>query len=157
MPGFDHSLAVGRAAKAVIKVRLDVQMREQQIVLEHVAEPPTLRRHVDAALTVEERGLVDDDAAPLRPGDAGERVDKTGLARSRSPEKAHDRSLGTKCHFQPEAAQLASDVDVDHSRAARCGRRATHSAATSAARDKATAIALSRQADASPPGTCVNV
>ncbi len=77
---FDHARSGARQAKAVEQIGFDVQVREQQIVLEHVAQSPLLGRQIDAPCAIEKRFTVDDDVAALRMRGAGERVDDTGLA-----------------------------------------------------------------------------
>src|SRR5262249_13316778 len=135
----------------------DPKVREEKVVLEHVAEAAMLRRDVDAAGAVEERRTVDGDAAALRAGDAGESVHEAGLARARAAEQPDDRRRGGERDLEPELAELLLDVDRDHAVARRMTGflRAIHSAAISAATERIRAIALMRQACGSPPGTCV--
>jgi hypothetical protein len=115
----DAPLARRAPALAVEQVRLDVHVREQQRVLEHVADSPPVERHVDAARRVEQRLAVDADRAARGSKDAGDRVDDAGLSRSRRPEQADDRRLGSKAHAEVERTEPALDVNVDHRRASR--------------------------------------
>src|SRR5215472_5927471 len=135
-------------------------MREKQIVLEDVAEPPPLRRHVDAALAVEKRKAVHDDRSALRTRDTRQRVHEAGLARARAAEEPDDRRLGAERDVEAKRAKPFLDVDRDHDftpRKEKSFRRAIHSAATSAATESSTAIAERRHTCASAPGTCVKL
>ena len=133
-----------------------MQMRKEQVVLKDVAEPSPLRRQIDAAFAVEQRRAVDDDPAAFRTADSRQRVDEARLPGARAPEETDDRCFGSKRDVEPELAQSLRQIDLDHAPPPR-GRRASHSAATSAASESNTAMIDRRQAWASPPGTWVNV
>ena len=53
-------------------MRSDVEVREQRVLLEEVADAPSLRSDVDAALGVEERRPVEAHDAALRPDEPGD-------------------------------------------------------------------------------------
>src|SRR6267154_1345795 len=78
----------------IAQVLPHVQVREQASFLEHLADAPPRRRHVDAAPAVEYRLALDRDAPALRPQDAGDGIDDGGLARSRAAEKRRDAVTG---------------------------------------------------------------
>jgi hypothetical protein len=50
-------------------------MREQSALLKHIADAAAVRRHVDAGGGVEQHGLVETDAAPVRRDQPGDHVD----------------------------------------------------------------------------------
>src|ERR1700716_2378116 len=132
-------------------------MREEQIVLEDVAEPPPFRRKIDAPIAVEERLAVHDDAAAQWSRDPGQRIDQARLARPRAAEQADDRCVGLERDFELELAQPLLDIDVDHvpgGCTTAVFRRAIHSAAMSATSERMTAITLRRSACGSPLGLC---
>src|SRR2546428_1457467 len=83
-----------RSMISVQKIGRDVQVREEQIVLEDVAEPPPFRREIDAAIAGEERFAVDEDAPAPWPGDSRQRIHQTRLARPRAGEPPNDRGNG---------------------------------------------------------------
>src|SRR5262249_58968206 len=77
---------------AVEEVRLHVEVREEQGVLEHVADPAQLGWQVDSTRAVEETLAVDHDRTALRRADSRDGIHQAGLARARAPEEAHDVS-----------------------------------------------------------------
>ena len=88
--------------------------------------------------------------------DAGNRVDDARLAGARRAEQTDDRRVDGEPHGELECAERCStSTSIIAGRVAK--RRVSHSEATSATIDSTTAMMLSRSADASPPGTCVNV
>src|SRR5215472_4699120 len=154
----DDSRMWGGTAIAVEKISLHGEMRKQEIVLEDVAEPSALRRHVDSACTVEQRFAIDGDAAALRAHRPGQHVDQRRLARARPSEQTEDGRLGLKCDVERKRADAPGYIDVDHGPVSVVTvgrRRAIHSAATSAAKESTTAMMLSRSACKSPLGVCV--
>src|SRR5262245_53096173 len=56
---------IGPTPRSEADVPRDVEMREQRVLLEEVADPSALRRDVDPALGVEEHGAVERDAPAL--------------------------------------------------------------------------------------------
>ena len=75
-------------ASAEGDVPLDVQVREERVVLEHEADGPLLRRPVDAPRRVEPRLAGDADPAAVRSRQPGDAAQHRGLPRSRRP---HER------------------------------------------------------------------
>ena len=112
--GIDHALGAWCAMESVHKIRLHVEMRKEKVVLENVAEPPPLRRNVDAALAVEKRSAVDHDRSALRAGDACERVHEAGLARARAAEECCKTAPGAEMDVELEAAQPVFEIDLEH-------------------------------------------
>src|SRR5204863_9973548 len=77
-------------APAVIEVGGDAEMREQAPLLEDVTDAPSMRRHVDAALRIEQRGFVEDDVSAVRRDQSGDHAGERGLARAgRAEQRGH--------------------------------------------------------------------
>ena len=65
-----------RASPAERDVALDVEVREERVLLEDESHRALLGTAVDAALGVEPHDVVADDVAPRRPGESGDRTQK---------------------------------------------------------------------------------
>ena len=118
-----------------------------------------MARHEKAALGVEQRLAVDDDASALRPDQAGDDVDQARLARTRAAEQRRHTGLGGEARGEVEGAARMLDVDLEAHVATRRApmRRASNSEPSSASIEIATDTRVSRNAPASPPGTWVRV
>src|SRR5206468_7782821 len=79
------SLSGGPMSEAVANVVLDGQVWKQRVSLEYIPETASLRRHVDAAIAVEEHVAVDGDAAAIRPDQPRQALQRQGLAGPRRP------------------------------------------------------------------------
>src|SRR6516164_3316824 len=135
-------------------------MREQASLLKDVTDATAVRGHVDARGGIEQHGVVEPDASPGRRDEARDHVDERGLARARRAEQGGDAARGLEARRQREVAQPFLHVNREHAHSPWKrvpARRASHSAATSAASEIAIATRTSRPAAASPPGTWVKV
>ncbi len=72
---------------AEANVSSDIEVREQRVLLEEVADPAALRRNVDAPLRVEQDGVVERDETMLRPQEAGDHPEHGRLARAGRPDE----------------------------------------------------------------------
>src|SRR5262245_1809275 len=144
---------------AVEQVLADGEVREEAGLLEHVAEPPPVRRHEDATGRVDQRLSGDLDPGALGAYEAGDHVHDRRLARSGGAEQRGQPALAAESGSQPERAETVRDDDVEaHAPDSRREmRRPSIPAATRASMEMAIEMTLSRSAPASPPGTCVNV
>src|ERR1041385_2631671 len=86
----------------IAQVLPHVEVREEPPFLEHVADVPPRRRHVDTALAVEYRFAVDDDPPPVRTHGSGYAIDDRGLARTRTTEQCRHALPGLEGGLQPE-------------------------------------------------------
>ena len=105
------ALGLRREPAAVEQVLPHGEMREQAPVLEHVADAPLVHRHEDAALGVDHRDVVHDDAALVGPDQAGDDVDQRGLAGARAAEQRGEPAVGREARIEAEAPQPMLDVD----------------------------------------------
>ena len=144
----------------VFQILPDSDVRKQPAFLEHIADAPAPGRHVDSRGTVEQHFAIELDAAAIRPHETGNHVDHAGLARARGAEQrghagfARERDVAARTRrgafrHRPRACYSPCRRAV--------ARRASHSDATSAAKQMTMATTTSLSASASPPGTCVNV
>ena len=142
----------------VAEVAAHVEMREQARVLEDVTDAAPVRGQVDAARIVEQHAVVDDDAPRARSQQAGDRIEHAGLAGPRRARQCDHARAGFDPHAARETAALEADVDAERhgTRSSPRWRRTSHSDASNAANEIATATAASRQMPASPPGTCIS-
>ena len=134
-------------------------MRKQPRILEHVADAPPVRRHVDACGRVVERFAVERDDAAVRPQQAGDHVDQRGLAGAGRAEQAGDAALAFERGFQREFAELFGDVDAQHGQfpcRRLVARRANHSEAIRAPIAITMEISTSRAAAVSPSGVWIS-
>ena len=99
---------------AVEQVRFHVHVREQQRVLEDVADASLFGRQIDASRGVEQEHVVDADVTAQRLGDPGDGVDHAGLAGTGATEETDDRRVGGESGREVEGAELLLDVNVDH-------------------------------------------
>src|SRR5262249_14260037 len=158
-----HFGAVARKpahASAIVEVRRNAQMREQASLLKDVTDATAGRRHMEARGGIEQHGVVEPDASPVRREEPGDHVDERGLARARGAEQSGDAACRFEARRQREVAQPFLHVDREHAHSPWKrvpARRASHSATTSAASELPSATRTSRPAAASPPGTWVKV
>src|SRR4051812_938976 len=80
-------------APAVVEILPHVEMRKQPCILEHIADPPTMRRDMNTRSRVIERLVVECDNATIRPQQACNHVDQRGLAGAGSAEQPGDAAL----------------------------------------------------------------
>ena len=92
----DSSRGLRCAVEAVQNVRFHAQMRKEQVILENIAQASSLRREIDAAITVEQGFAVDDDVSPLWPAHSCKCVYQGGLSGAGATEQAKDG------RFRPE-------------------------------------------------------
>ncbi|KAG1213972.1 hypothetical protein G6F35_010220 [Rhizopus arrhizus] len=78
------------------------QVREQRIVLEHVAQPATLRRQVHASCRIEQGLSLQAHMALAGPQQPGHRLQCQALARARGPEQHHLPLRALQRHVQHE-------------------------------------------------------
>ncbi len=134
-------------------------MRKQPRILEHVADPPPVRRHVHACGDVVERLAVERDDAAIGLQEAGDHVDQRGLAGAGSAEQAGDAAFAGEGGFDREFAKLFCDVDAQHGQfpcRRLVARRANHSEAIRAPIAITMEISTSRPAAVSPSGVWIS-
>ena len=134
-------------------------MRKQPRVLEHVADAPPVRRHVDACGRVVQRFAVERDDAAVGPQQPGDHVDQRGLAGAGRAEQAGDAALAFERGFEREFAELFGDVDAQHGQfpcRRLVARRANHSEAIRAPIAITMEISTSRAAAVSPSGVWIS-
>ena len=85
-------------------------MGEERVALEDIPEPPLLRRHVDAALAVEEHGAVDDDAALVGTHEAGQALQRERLPGARGAEQRDDPFPDLPARVEDEPGQRLPDT-----------------------------------------------
>src|SRR5262249_30163893 len=142
-------------APAVIEIGRHTKVREQASLLEYVADAPAMRRHVDAVLGIEQDGVIEHDAAAVRRDQAGDNVGERGLAGAGGTEQRGDAARRVEARLQGKIAEPLFHVEREHPHSPWKrvpARRASHSAAISAASEMAIATSTSRPAAASPPG-----
>ena len=147
-------------APAIVEVLPHAEMREQPALLEYVADAASMRRHVDAAGSVEQHRPVDGDGAAIGREQAGDHIHDRRLSRARRPEQRRHAARRIEAHGKFQRAKLLLHVDGEHDHSPwkrTVARRASHSEANSAANANTIAIKTSRPAAASPPGTWVKV
>ena len=130
------------------------EMREELRVLVDEADPAVVLGHEDVLLRVHQHAIIDDDHAAVRPQQAGEQAESDGLARAGSAEQRDARGTLER-RLVGEGAELDRSVEADHSNwvSRRCAKRWTISETTRAPSAITMAMAVSRQAISSPPGT----
>ena len=146
-------------APAVVEILPHVEMRKQPRILKHVADPPPVRRHVNACGRVVQRFAVERDDAAVRPQQAGDHVDQRGLAGAGRAEQAGDAALAFERGFKRELAELLGDVDAQHGQfpcRRLVARRANHSEAIRALIAITMEISTSRAAAVSPSGVWIS-
>ena len=150
-----------RARHAVAQVPLDVAVREEPRVLEHVADAAPLGRDADAPGRVDERLAAEAYVARVRVDEARDDVDERRLAASGGAEERDDARLRQReCRIEQEAAPALLDRDVEHVRygpSVRRMRRASHSATRSPASPSTKDTIAMRAASPSPPGVWIAV
>ena len=99
-------------APAVIEVGGDAEMREQAPLLEDVTDAPSMRRHVDAALRIEQRGFVEDDVSAVRRDQSGDHAGERGLARAGRAEQRGHATRGVEARLHGEIAEPLNLVSV---------------------------------------------
>src|SRR6516165_1451995 len=142
-------------APAVIEIGRNTEVREQASLLEHVADASAMCRHVNAALGIEQDGVIEHDAAVVRRDQAGDNVGERGLAGAGGTEQYGDAARGVEARLHGKIAEPLFHVEREHPHSPWKrvpARRASHSAAISAASEMAIATNASRPAAASPPG-----
>ena len=134
-------------------------MRKQPRILKHVADPPPVRRHVNARGRIVERLAVERDDAAVGPQQSGDHVDQRTLAGAGRAEQAGDAALAFERGLKRELAELFGDVDAQHGQfpCRRCvARRANHSDAIRAPIAITMEISTSRAAAVSPSGVWIS-
>ena len=146
-------------APAVVEILPHVEMRKQPRILKHVADPPPVRRHVNACGRVVERLAVERDDAAVGPQQSCDHVDQRGLAGAGRAEQAGDAALAFERGFKRELAELLGDVDAQHGQfpcRRLVARRANHSDAIRAPIAITMEISTSRAAAVSPSGVWIS-
>ena len=141
LPRFLGAPRARQVAQAEGHVVGDGEVREQRVALEDVADPPRLRRHVDARGGIEENAPVHDDAAGVGAQESRQAVEREGLARPRRAEEHRHAIARRPRHVEREARQPRDDADVEA--VAHAARAPSHPAATSTTHDSAVRIATS--------------
>ncbi len=155
-----NSVSVPRgcgATLSVAEVAGDVEVREQQRVLEHVADATPLRRQRDPPCRVVQHRAVERDPAAIRRDEPRDQLDERRLAApGASEERGHARGGRCERGFELEVLAPQPYVDLQHLYlpTRRRSARDTHSASTSPVRPSRNDIPASRAASASPPGDC---
>ena len=131
------------------------EVGEQTPFLEHVADPPAVRRECDPAARIEEHRIVRRNLSLVGLQQTGDRVDDGGLARAGPSEQRRDPVGSRELGVEREPLETVPERNVEAHLAAtqRAMRRDTNSEARSAAMATAIETITSRTADDSPPGT----
>jgi hypothetical protein len=90
------------------------QMRKQTPFLEYVTKAPGLRRHMDAALRIEQHFVIERDAAALQAQQSGYRVDQRGFAGTRTAKNRGDASFHPERCVEMKAALSMLKRDLQH-------------------------------------------
>ena len=93
-------------------------MRKQRQVLRHVADPAFVHRHVDAAPRIEQHVPADPDHALVGPAQAGDGVQRGGLAGPGRPEQRDGARRDGLAQVEGERTGAEPDVDDDRRLAA---------------------------------------
>src|SRR5476649_3027046 len=112
-------------------------MLEQPRFLEHISDPPVVRRHEDPSVGVDQH-LPGDDDPPTRGADeSGNDIDHGRLSGARRTEKRQKVTVALEHDIERERAQAMADGDVEaHAPwTRRAMRRPRNSAASSANTD----------------------
>ena len=113
-------------ARAEADVAQHVEMREERVLLEQVADAPALRRDVDAAARVEQDGLAERDDAALRPQQPGDDAQHRRLPGARRPdERERLARLDGQVGRRVEAAKRVSEPDAERHRVVSLTERRT--------------------------------
>ncbi len=134
-------------------------MRKEAGFLEHIGKAAAVDGGEKPALTVGDRVAVEHDAALIGPEEAGDDVDKRGLAGAGAAEKSGHPALRAEGGVDREGAETKARFDLEPHAATvrRAAAEAMASESISAAIEMTTEITARRIAPASPPGTCVKV
>ena len=129
-------------------------MREERISLEHIADAALLRRHVDAAIGVEQDAAVQGDAPGVGADEPGQALEREALARAGRPEQHADALARAPFDVERETGQALAQADLEAlAHAARAARRPE---TTSTAQDSAVSTPTrSTASPASPTWTAV--
>src|SRR5262245_47215384 len=147
-------------APAVIEIGGNGEMRKEPSFLEDIANAAPVNRHVDAGRGVEQKIPVERNASAIGRDQPGNHVHQRRLAGARGAEQGGHAAGALEGGADEEFAKTLFHVErqQNHSPWNRVpARRASHSAATSATSEMATATSTSRPAAASPPGVWVKV
>ena len=93
-----------------------VQVREERVVLEHVAYPAPTRGqvgHASRPVTPEQHALVEHDLAGVGRHQPGNGLQGHGLARARRPEQHEYLGTHIQAHLEAERVEPLLDVDVE--------------------------------------------
>ena len=103
----------GPAARAVQHVAADVEVGKQRQVLRHVADAAVVHGHVHAAPGIEQHVPADADHALVGPAQAGDGVQRGGLAGAGRAEQRHRARRDGLAQVESERAGAQADVDDD--------------------------------------------
>ena len=154
-------MVAGLACKpaAVEQVLPYGQVRKEPALLEDIADAALVPRHEDPAFRVDEQLAVHADAGTVGPDESGDGVDDRGLPGARLSEQGGEPPGRLEGRVDLKRAEAMNNLDVQaHRRPNRLAAcRESISESSSAAMEMAMEMAMSRNAPASPPGTCVKV
>ena len=102
-----------REDAAVAEIGPYAQMREQPRILEDDPYAAPMRRQEQSGGGIDQRGAVDRDPAPVRPGEPGDQVDQRRLSRTRAPEQGGEPRPGREGGLKGEGPAPKLDVDLD--------------------------------------------
>src|SRR5690606_29895137 len=141
--------------RAIQQIAAHRVVREQARILEHIADAPPFRGHVDAARGVEPYLVIQRDA-PARRQQSGQHIHQCGLAAAGAAEQCRDtgRRRLEAC-IQREGAARQADIRAQHHLPSQRRRlRASASAASSPPMPSDSDSTARRAAVASPSGDC---
>src|SRR5438067_10320527 len=90
-------------------------MGKQPTLLEDIADPPALRRQVDAGGGIIEPFVIEQDLTPIGPGQPGQHIDQRRLARARTAEERQETRRGAaEASGEAEIAELLFGGKREH-------------------------------------------
>src|SRR5690349_24546729 len=101
----DLSLLSRREPTAEQEVLADREVREQAPLLEHVADAPAMFRDEDSTLGIDQRRIVENDAATVGTHDPGDHVDERGLARAGAAEESGEAPVRDEARLKRERTE----------------------------------------------------
>ena len=161
----DHLFEVGaalagrREPRAIVQILADIQMRKQARLLEDIADAAFVARNKNVSRSIEQNATVDDDAALVWRDHPGDDVDHRRLSRPRGAEQGRQPTRRREADLERKLLDPVADGNFNsHSISSRRPTRfAKISETSSAPIEIMIEIKVSRNAPASPPGTCVKV
>src|SRR6185503_9494412 len=100
-------------AAAEADVPLDAQVREEGVVLEHVADRPFLRRAIDARGRVEPGVAAEPHGPRVRPQQPRDRAEDARLPGTRRPDERERLAPDVRAQLEAEGAETMGEVEAE--------------------------------------------